>query len=394
MPADTLVILLIWLFYALECLAWDRRGIVYFRTLSGTKWRIVRPSRLLENSVSGVSLLFPFPPLGIQAPARPPRVAFSPEGVAVYAPESGEPGAASAGRGGASHFLYAEIERVAARGDEVLVNGHPFLRADSNADAAGIAELVSRLKVARVKDRERLIERHIRSLFDREQIGAAVEDFKNRTDWLVLLTNFLWLGLIAGIPVFLYIYGFSPAVVPLLALVVVLHLAVTGLTLRARRLIYGKPDPAILYTLLPSPFHSIRAADYLAKRLLAPYHPFAVAAALLPRDKFVAYARESLARIRHPRYEGSGPAGAVEIDRWYKHALIREMESAVRDLGFDLESLARPEPAGRDTAYSTFCPRCLALYELDAGVCPDCGDMELAPLDGPRKRPENMDRVG
>jgi hypothetical protein len=383
MPADTLVILLVWLFYALECLAWDRRGIVYFRTLSGTKWRIVRPSRLLENSVSGVSLLFPFPPLGIQAPARPPRVALSPEGAAAYVPESGEGGAGPGGVGGgagAVHFPYGEIERVAARGDEVLVNGQPFLRADSKADAAGIAELVSRLKAARVKDRERLIERHIRILFDRERIGAAVEDFKTRTDWLVLLTNFLWLGLIAGIPVFLYIYGFSRAVLPLLGLVVVLHAAVTCLTLRARRLIYGKPDYAILYTLLPSPFHSIRAADYLAKRLLAPYHPFAVAAALLPRDKFVAYARESLARIRHPRYEGSGPAGAVEIDRWYKRALIREMESAVRDLGLDLESLARPEPAGDETAYASFCPRCHALYEIDEGVCADCGDTELVPL--------------
>lgn len=378
MPADTLVILLIWLFYALECLAWDRRDVVHFRTLTGRSWKIVRPSRLLENAVSGLALLFPFPPLGFHAPARYPRVAFSPAGVAVYVPESGETPAAAGG--GPDHISYDKIDRVEARGDEVVINGRPFVRADSKAAAAELAGLVARIKAGRAKDREGLIVSHIRRLFDRDRIAAAVADFKEQAELVLVCANFLWLGLILGLPAFIRIYGFSRAVVPILASVLVLHLAIAAMAFRAHKKLFGRWDHSMLYTLWPSPFHSIRAADLLAKKLLAGCHPFAVAAALLPRQRFVAYARESLARIRHPLYEASIAGRAMEIDGWYKSRIIREAEETLRAMDLDPAALSVPETGDLEAAYAAFCPRCHALYEIDDGSCPDCAGMKLVPL--------------
>ena len=378
MPADTIVILLVWLFAAVECVAWDRHDAVYFRTLFWKRWTIVKASRLLENAAGGLALLFPFPPLGAQPRAHYPRIAFSPEGVAPYLPESGEPPAAPAS--GACPIAYGEIERVEARGEEVLINGRPFVRAPSKAAAGWLAELVAKLKSCRIRDREGLIADHLRRSFDRARIEAAVADLRERTETLLLCANFLWLGLIVGMPVCLRIYGFSRAVVPVLALVVTLHLAITGMAFWAHKGLFGRWDYSMLYTLLPSPFHSLRATDLLAKKLLAGYHPFAVAASLLPPERFTAYARQRLARIRHPLPEASRPARSREIDEWYKGRIIRAMEDAVKDREIDLEELGLPEAASRGEAYLSFCPRCHGLYEIAGGVCADCPEMPLVPL--------------
>ncbi len=376
MPADTLVILLVWVLYAIECIAWDRPDVVYFRTLFGRRWKTVRPSRLLENTVAGLAPLFPVPPLGAQLRAHPPRIAFSPEGVAVYVPESGD----LPPSGAPDHYLYDEIAGVKALGDAVLVNGRPFVRTFSKNEAARLADTVRRIKGSRARDRQKLVEELVAGLFDGTRIEAAVEDFMARTDLVLLAGNMLWLCLIIGTPVFLYLYGFSRTVVPMLGLVLLLHLAATGLTLRAHRAIYGKMDYSILYTLLPSPFHSIRATDLLAKKLLSPFHPFAAAAALLPRDRFEAYARQSLALIHHPIYDRSRTARFVEIDWWYKGRIVQAMEDAIKDNGIDLASLAQPETDGRDAGYASFCPRCHGLYQVEAGVCADCPDMTLVRL--------------
>lgn len=379
MPADTLVAVLIWLFAAIECIAWDRDDVVYFRTLFWKRWRVVRPSRLLKNTVAGLTFLFPFPPLGAQPRAHFPRVAFSPEGVTACVPESGEPPSPGA-EGGPGYSLYEDIRRVEARGDEVLIDGRPFVRAPSKAAAAGLAALVARLKSSRVKDREKIVEDHVAGLFDREGIAAAIENFETRTEWLLMVCSVLWMALIVGMPVFIYLYGFSRAVLPMLGLVLVLHFAATGMTLRAHRKIYGKADYSILYLLLPSPFHSIRATDLLAKKLLAPYHPFAAASVLLEGGRFAAYARQSLALIRHPIYDAARAAGSVKIDQWYKGRLLGQMEAAVKDLGIDLESLGQPEIGDSDDSSRSFCPRCHALYQVETGVCADCPDMALVPV--------------
>jgi hypothetical protein len=381
MPADTIVILLIWAFYALECLAWGRRDVVYFRTLAGERWRIVRPSRLLENTLSGLAVLFPVPPLGVQAPAYLPDMAFSPEGVSAYVPESGD---TAQGRG-TKHYLYGEIRDIRAAGAEVLINGKTFVQARSKGRAAALAELIGKLKEARVEGRGKLIERQIKGLFDRDRIAAAAEGFKEKTGALLLMANALWALLIAGLPAVLYVYGFSRVVLPVLGASLLLHAAIVILGFRAHRSIYGSRDHSLLYVLLPSPFHSVRVTDLLAKKLWLDFHPFAVAGSVLEKDRFAAYARESLARIRHPAYDALTVDAARGIDGWYKGSLVRAMEETVRAMGIDVESLRRPELAGGEAGaspYSSYCPRCLGLYEIEDGACADCPDMRLVPLKG------------
>jgi len=378
MPADTIVILLVWAFYALECIAWDRRDVVYFRSLLGESWRVVRPSRLLENTLSGLAVLFPVPPLGVQAPAYLPEVAFSPEGLSAYVPESGD---AAQGRG-TRHYLFGEIGDIRVAGAEVLINGKAFVQARSRGRAAALAELIGKLKDARVEGRGKLIERQIRGLFDRNRIAAAAGGFKEKTEALLLMANALWVLLIAGLPAVLYVYGFSRIVLPLLAVVLLLHAAIVVMGFRAHRRIYRSRDYSILYILLPSPFHSIRVTDLLAKKLWLDFHPFAVAGSVLGKDRFADYARESLARIRHPAYDALTVDAARGIDKWYKGSLARAMEETLKAMGIDVESLRRPELAGKDAGYSSYCPRCLGLYEIEDGACADCPDVRLVPVKG------------
>ena len=383
MPADTIVILLIWLFYALECVAWDKKGVIYFRTLSWKSWRIVRPGRLLEGAASGLAFLFPVPPLGVQAPAYLPRVALSPEGLCVYVPESGDP----APGGETDHYLYEEIDDLGARGNEIIVNKRPFVRARSKSQAAEMVTLIRKIKGSRIKDREKLIEDEIKGRFDRSKITTAVDAFKEKTAGLWLLCNILWLALIAGLPAFIFIYGLSKVIVPPLAFVLLLHLAVTGMAFRIDRAIYGTRGYPVLLTLLPSPFHSVRATDLLAKRLLAGFHPFAVAGALSRREMFAAYAKGSLARVTHPSYDPLMPAKARDIDQWYKRGIIRSMEVTLRAMEIDIDRFRLPELDGKEAAYASYCPRCHGLYEREDGACADCPDMRLVPLKNRRKEP-------
>jgi len=378
MPADTLVILLVWAFYALECVAWDRRDVVYFRTLTWKGWRVVRPSRLLENTLSGLAVLFPVPPLGVQAPAYLPDAALSPEGVSAYVPESGDAAPAKV----TGHYLYGEIRDIRAAGVEVLINGKAFVRARSEGRAAALAALIGKLKEARVEGRAKLIDRQIRGLFDRDRIAAAAGAFKDRTGALLVMANALWALLVAGLPAVLYVYGFSRIVLPVLGAALLLHAAIVVMGFRAHRRIYGSRDHSLLYVLLPSPFHGVRVTDLLAKKLWLDFHPFAVAGSVLGKDRFTAFARESLARIRHPAYDALTEDAARGIDTWYKGSLVRAMEETLRAMGIDAESLRLPELAGREGGYSSYCPRCFGLYEIEHGACADCPDVRLIPLKG------------
>ena len=158
-----------------------------------------------------------------------------------------------------------------------------------------------------------------------------------------MISNLLWAYLIIGVPVVVYVHGFSRIVLYFLGIVLLIHLVIVALTFEKHRKIYGRRDCSLFWRLLPSPFNSIRATDLLAKELLAGYHPFAVASALLPRERFLTYARTAMARLRHPLYDPDMSKAARDTDQWFKGCLIQAMERSVKKMEIDVEALARPE---------------------------------------------------
>lgn len=381
--ADIAVILLIWLFFAIESIAWTRRSDVCFRSLTGKTWKIARPRASLEIAHTNPIFLFPVPPLGMLIPAHLPQIAFSPEGVSNCVAESEN----APPDGNAAHYRYEEIEGLKVQGQDLLVNGRPFARMHSKAEAKEAAEFIERIKGSRIKNREGLILDRISGLFGDSLIKSAVEGLVERTTWLTMLSDLLWAYLILGIPVVIYVYGFSRIVLYFLAAVLLFHLAIVGLAFQKHRKIYGRRDYSLLWHLLPSPFNSIRAINLLAKELLAAYHPFAAAAALLPPERFLPYARRTMARIRHPLYDPDMSKAARDTDQWFKGRLIQAMERSVKKMGIDIEGLGRPEIPDGAAGYASYCPRCLCLYEQGEGVCGDCADMKLVPLGDKHKGP-------
>jgi hypothetical protein len=382
MSPDITVIFLIWVFYAYECVAWGAKGDTFFRSFSGKSWTIARLPKFLEGAKTSLIFLFPFPPLGMVLPAHLPRIAFSPEGLSNYVDESVD---APVGRSPA-HYAYDQIESAGVRGPDVLINGRTFARAHSKAEAGELRDLIVRIKSGRHKDRERLITDRIREQFSGSRITETIDGYVDRTAWLSTLSNALWFFLILVIPASLYVYGFSRIVLAGLVAVLLLHLAVTAIAFLKRRAIYGAPDYSLLGRLLPSPFNSIRSVDLLAKELLAGFHPFAVAAAILPQEAFLRYARARLAWIRHPLYDPDVPERARDTDRWYKDRLREAMTGLIAEKGIDVESLRFPENIDKETGYQAFCPRCLCLYTQQEGTCGDCSDTKLVPVSNHRKK--------
>lgn len=373
MPADTAVILLVPLLYGIECVRWARSGTTYFSTLLGKRWKVRRPFKPAEGSDAGPLVLFPLPPLGIAAPAHLPRIAFSPEGLSSYVPETED----APDESGPRHYLYAEVETAAARDREIFINGRPFVRARSKEAARETAEFIKTLKKARPRDREELIVRRIDGLFKRSGIAAGLEAFLGRTTDLLILCNSLWLYVVVGVPVILFFYGLSRVILPFLGAALLLHLVITGMAFVKHKTLFGRYDLSMLYTVLPSPFNSIRAVDHLAKELFAASHPVAVASTLLSKERFASFARPALARLRHPVYGDKAPDAAVAIDRWFKERLLARAAACVEAAGLDPAGLAVPEASADDGLYRAFCPRCLCCFQQEAGECPDCPGIAL-----------------
>ena len=170
MPTDIIVIFLIWLFYAFECVAWCDRGDTCFRSFSGKTWRIDTPPKFLQGARAGLIFLFPFPPLAMLLLVHLPRIAFSPEGLSNYVDESAD---APAGQSPV-HYAYEQIESTGVRGPDILVNGRPFARAHSKAEARELRDLIVKIKSGRRKDRERLITDRIREQFSASRVRGRV----------------------------------------------------------------------------------------------------------------------------------------------------------------------------------------------------------------------------
>jgi hypothetical protein len=58
------------------------------------------------------------------------------------------------------------------------------------------------------------------------------------------------------------------------------------------------------------------------------------------------------------------------------------LEAWLRAQKVDLEELIHPPPPS-DTASVSYCPRCLAQFATPAGLCADCGGVELKPFKSP-----------
>jgi hypothetical protein len=356
-----------------ECIVWGKKNNVYFGSSLGLNWRVRKSSELFDFGNLRLLLKLPFPPLGIIIPTALPPIAFSQDGMTTYISEN-DPFTYERK---VKHYSYKEINTVETRDRDILVNNQLFCRVQSRSSAIKFGNFISKLKGGRVSDREQLIDEQIEDMFRLSEISAKITKFRERTSLLFALCNSLWLCLMLGIPILLLMYGFSRTIIPILGLVILLHITITSTIFLEYAKIYCRRNYSFLYSLLPSPFSSIRAMDLLSKDLLSGYHPFAIARSLLTKERFLEYAKKSLAIIHYPLCDISESEESFKIDKWYKNRLASFMENEIGAMGIDLGSFLIPEINEKGAFPLSYCPRCLSVYDKGDGVCEDCAGLKL-----------------
>jgi hypothetical protein len=226
--------------------------------------------------------------------------------------------------------------------------------------------------------RERLIRRAMRAMFDVQWARERLDEFRRDTRWPRRLANaiFLWLFIVG--PVSIQLLGLGITWLPLLAGAILLLGFSVWRFVRAHRRLYPREGGARFRQTLSmalSPPAAARAPDLLLIDLFAGLHPMAVAAVVLSPREFTAYAGEMLRAIKHPLAEDLSEE-SQDIARWHERELLVAAEELASKCGVDIrEAYAVPE--AQSDSVVAWCPRCRMQYVNDAQTCADCPGVAL-----------------
>jgi hypothetical protein len=339
--------------YAFECAAFvPRRALGLVRRFG--RWR-VRPT-FAPSAGWRRGLVFgePWPPLSPALVTEPLPLVVGPDGLYALADGDLVDG----------HLPWEKVERVAAEGTRLLVNGKVAAVLATRVGARALAGAFDGLGAQPRSEREIGLRRWLDARFG----GAAIEErlapMWRGTLAVRVAATVLWVSVFAGLPVLLW----TPLAASFVAVGVVAVAAwITAavlfeLALRRSRWLPGglRPDLGKRIAAVASPLATMRACDHLARELAGDLDPLAAAAPLVPASELRAVGRARLVDLRHRR--GDDPPEGGEADRgWWHRETLARVEQTLRDRGLDPEALlAAPAPDGADVA--AWCPSCLAQY--------------------------------
>lgn len=373
-----LLFLVLVVIYLWECAWWARRGTVGFRTWLGKNWRFTPPPQWLGNQNGGVIFSHPLPPLGYLLASQGMPVSVSPDAVLAYQPPSVDP--ARRWRHNESLFQFDQIQRVEAKGKRILIDGQLLTTAGSTIGAVELAAKLRELRQAAPGARRHLIERAIGAMFDTSLIRQRWTQFHTRTQPMRLTANMLFFYLFALTPLALWRFGLSLTWIWLLAGMLGCTLTIAMQFRRTHQHLYPAAEDerfTHFIILLLSPASAVRALDPLARPLLEPFHPLAVAKVLCSEQMFRCLAQQFLRELRYPALPLSPrPELTQSTERYARELLLSRIEKLIRQNGWSPEDLLQPPPR-TDQSCLSFCPRCQATFTLAEGVCQDCGGVPL-----------------
>jgi hypothetical protein len=342
-----LVVLLV---YLLQCVHWVSPGSTVFalncrgggkRNRHGFVWSAFGTSGFLA---------WPLPPLTPIAVVTWPLFEPAPEGLWL---------------GGQDHHWNSRSWSsltITGTDSKVLCDGISAFKG-SEWQTARYAGLLQHVRRARESERGPILLGWLRQAMSTRRAARRVVAFARRSRWLRILANLQLALLFVALP--LSFIKFGPAVLWRVAVsLLVISAAITLEFWMVHKKLFpgaGSTRFRAALTILLSPIAAIRAADIVARDLLAEYHPLAVAAAILPLEGFRQFAGE---QFRLNRF-GDHPV------KWYQENLGKLMERVIREKGIKPAELLRP--ARRDSGSVAYCPRCLAQYVTRRSACSDCG---------------------
>lgn len=386
------LLLVIAVIYLSDCAFWASRCAVVFRDafLAG-KYRLAHASTLLGSDRGGIVWRNPLPPFGITlvCPDRP--ISLTPDHAYAYTSAS----ALFGGRPDHGGRIVAldQVKSVRVDGKDVLVNGGPFVRADSHAQARRLASTLDRIAGQPKAKRAAAIEAGIESSLDTAAVEARLAQYVQVSSNIRLVCTCLFLVLFLALPWIVLRDLLAGYWKPLLAALVLCVMLIAVLYWRAHRVLYpeDRGDRASgLAMLLLVPPAAVRACDGLARNLVAGYDILAVARVVCDRESFARLAGRVLRDLTYPARPVCPEGGFDSDPDTESERIATEASHRAGLLGHYLRFLEREgesvdallgAPAPEEGALS-YCPRCHEQFLLPGVECTACGGIPLVAFPG------------
>jgi len=339
--------------YAFECAAFvPRRALGLVRRFG--RWRVRPTFAPSAGWRRGFVFGEPWPPLSPALVTEPLPFVVGPDGLYALADGDLVDG----------HLRWEKVERVAAEGTRLLVNGKVAAVLATRVGARALAGAFDGLAAQPRSEREIGLRRWLDARFDGAAIEGRLVMMSSDTLGVRMTAMVLWVTVFVGLPVLLWTPLASLFLAVGVAAIAAWIIAAVLFELALRRDIWmvnwPRPELAKRIAAAASPLATMRACDHLARELAGDLDPLAAAAPLVPASELRALGRTRLVDLRHRRLDDPPEGGEADRDWWHREMVAR-VERTLRDRGLDPDALlVAPAPDGADVI--AWCPCCLAQY--------------------------------
>ena len=373
----TLLLILV-LLYLSECVIWVKRESVAFVSAWGSRWRLAVPPSWMGNANGGLLLLNPLPPGGRVFLSHLSPVSISPSGICAFNLQTLPSEARSPYQSG--EFLpFSQIKDSASDGAYLIINKEKFTKCATAKQAHALAKLAGSMAKTSASKRESMARAWVVKQFAVDEAAAFLSESEKLIKPIQQIGVILFLFLFVLTPALAFIYGLSPLIIPVAAVMVALAVVIAIMFHRAHKQLYPADSSERLESLVKMilcPPVSIRAADILTRNLLSAYSPI-VLASVLPGSGEHQFVRGVILDLKHPlRHEISDEIASKTIAWTANEQLNVCLEQVKKGRYLKPEELLAPTQ--REENSVSYCPRCRCQFVVSEGECPDCPGVHLA----------------
>ena len=371
-----LLVAVLLILYAAECLVWVRAGAVAFRLWSNSARALDVVTELRISPRSTVAFVFPFVFRNEIIVLFPLPILLSPQGIAL------DPMLIS-GAVRDEFWAFEDIRLIASDERKIVINQRTFFVSSSESEAVATVEFLRRLKNKPHSERKAQIEKEIARRLDPKLAEAGLKAFLDRTFTLSLSSLALLIFVFILSPIGVRLFGLGATWRYLLGFLIFNVLLIIWDFYQANRELFG-PEKTIpwsdIFTILLSPPAALRATKYLAKNFAFEHHPLALAAARCSTEDFRALASITLRQLLYSADSGGDNGAsndpAANSREWFRNAFRTAVVEVVKDRGQNPDDLIA-DPLRESSNVQSYCPRCLSQFLILEGVCTDCNGISL-----------------
>jgi hypothetical protein len=309
---------------------------------------------------------WPFRP-GLRFHTHLPPIVMDATGVASGAPEFRK--LKTAGNGNDASFRYEDLRKIEAADNELHWNG-AVIECQSSRHAIYHARTIQKLQGLDEEQRAHWIRSELSRICSAKEASLRLSRVENATRPLWFLGLCLWLFLVVGFPSLALWLGINWAILAGGAIAFSLSATIAASHRSAYRKVFGDTESAswgdtIRFALYP--LSATKAAEECTREAFVDMHPIAFADMDIAKQE-----------LKRAWYWTSDDAAQSSRRQWFYDALRAEIETAIRRMGVEPETLLRPKQAAAGSR--SYCPKCETEYCIAAGTCEDCAGVALVPL--------------